>query len=151
MLHHLIKCDQRPHLSSPEGLKLSQVSSSPLCQLLTQSDQPGPLVCNLTLMLRACWHRHLTKAKVSFLLSHSLSNPPLQKSLFEFAQCLFHLLGTDEKGITSFRKQAALWMSCHSISVTARCPDCAYLQKTALSDQAGDCCTVSPPLIKKIQ
>lgn len=117
MLHHLIKCDQGPHLSSPEGLKLSQVSSSPLCQLVTLKDQTGPLVCNLTLRLRAYWHRQLTKAKASFLLSHSLANPPLQKSLFEFAQCPFHPLGADEKGITSFKKQAAVWMNCHSISV----------------------------------
>lgn len=86
MMHHLIKCDQGPQPSSPESVKLSQVSSSSLCQLVTVRDQTGPLSTvlfhNLTPRLRAYWHRQVTKGRASFLLSHNLSNPPLQKSLF---------------------------------------------------------------------
>lgn len=156
-MHHLIKCDQGPHLFSSEGLKLSQVHSSRLCQLVTLRDQAGPLSTllahNLTPRPRAYWRRQVTEGRASFLFIHSLSNPPLQKiTFYEFAQCPFHLLEADEKPGCCLDE-----LPFHQC-VTARCPDCAYLLKMAqhiqlllqlplaiLLNQIGGCCTAPPP------
>jgi len=118
-MHHLIRCDQGPHRSSPVGFTSQPQSPLPAgdtegsdCSALRLAG-PQPHAEAESRLARTG-----NQGKGKFLIqSPSLKFSPSETTFYELSQCPFHLLETDKQGVTSFKNQAAAWASCRSTGV----------------------------------